>query len=351
MGGAMSLSLQHEAPLEIFDQHPRVVASLLSLLVEEALPDFDELRMEPADFTQTAAREYRADRALVFLRRARPVLAVILEVQRRRDEKKRRAWPVYTAALYGRLGCPTYLLVIALDEATARWARQPIAGFQPGSRFAPLVVAPSDVPAIRSVETAHANVPLALFSALLHVGDEGGEQVAYCALRALYEASPEDERLDRTIWMLGLVGGIVGRERFQLIERLVMIEPSTKIIPRLQILRDRAIAKGLAKGLAKGIEKGMKQGLQEGMQQGLQEGMQQGIRQGLQQGLLEGEARALLKLLAVRGLEVSEARRRQVLACTDRAQLERWIERAATAGSVTAVFGSTRRRAPSRSRA
>jgi hypothetical protein len=309
----MSLSIQHEAPLEVCDRHPRVVASLLTLLLSEELPRYDELRMEPADFTQTVAKEYRADRALVFLRSKRPVLAVIIEVQRRRDERKRRAWPVYTAALYSRLGCPTYLLVVTLDEATARWAREPIAGFQPGSRFAPLVVARADVPAVRSLEEARANMPLALFSALLHVGTEGGEHVAYYAVRALYESSPESERLDRTIWMLGLVGGIVGRAKFKQIERLVMIEPSTKIIPRLQIIRDRAIAKGLAKGLAKGI--------------------------------LEGEARALLKLLAVRGLSVTEAQRRQVMACRDPEQLEAWIERAATAGSAAAVLGSAPRRA------
>ena len=302
----MSLSIQHEAPLEICDQHPRVVASLLDLLLGAELPVYDELRMEPADFTQTVAKEYRADRALVFLRRKRPVLAVILEVQRRRDEKKRRAWPVYTAALFSRLGCPTYLLVVTLDEATARWAREPISGFQPGCRFAPLVVARADVPAIRSLEEAQANVPLALFSALLHATGEGGELCAYYAVRALYEASPEAERLDRTIWMLGLVGGIVGREKFKQIERLVMIEPSTKIIPRLQVIRDRALAKGMALGEAR------------------------------------GEAKALLKLLSVRGLVLTAAQRRQILSCSDAARIESWIERAATARSAGEVLRAPR---------
>ncbi|MFO0577194.1 MAG: hypothetical protein U1A78_24575 [Polyangia bacterium] len=42
--------------------------------------------------------------------------------------------------------------------------------------------------------------------------------------------------------MLGLVGGRVGREKFRPIERRVLIEPSTKIIPRLQVILDKGIA-------------------------------------------------------------------------------------------------------------
>jgi hypothetical protein len=166
----------------------------------------------------------------------------------------------------------------------------------------------------------------ALFSTPLPVGTEGGEYVADYAVRALYGSSPEAERVDRTIWMQGLVGGIVGREKFNQIERLVMIETSTKIIPRLQIIRDRAVAKGIAKGLEKGMAKGVEQGVE------------QGLEQGPAKGILEGEARALLKLMLARGLRVTEAQRRQVMGCTDPAQLELWIERAATAGSVSAVL-------------
>lgn len=290
----MSLSIEHEAPLQVCDQHPAVVASLLERLIGQPLPAFDELRMEPADFTQTVAKEYRADRALVFLRAGRPVLAVIVEVQRRRDERKRLAWPLYTAALLGKVRCPTYLLVIALSAATARWARQPIAAFQPGSRFAPLVVERANVPPVSSLEAAQANVPLALLSALLHSGQAGGEYGAYYAVRALFETSPEAERLDRTVWMLRLLGGIVGAEKFRKIERLIMIEPATRIVPKLQILRDRARA--------------------------------------------EGEARALVKLMTVRGFRLTATQRHQVLSCTDPAQIERWIERAATAGSITEVL-------------
>lgn len=105
-----------------------------------------------------------------------------------------------------------------------------------------------------------------------------------------------------------------------------MIEPSTKSISRLQVIRDRAAAKGMAKGSERGIEKGTQKDIEPGIEE-------------MATGIPDGAARALLKLMLARGLRVTEAQRRQVMACTDPAQLEQWIERAATAGSVSAVLG------------
>ncbi|HEY3355925.1 MAG TPA: Uma2 family endonuclease [Polyangia bacterium] len=48
----------------------------------------------------------------------------------------------------------------------------------------------------------------------------------------------------------------------------------------------------------------------------------------------EGEARALLGLLAARGLAVTEAQRQRITGCTDPATLERWVARAVTAATV-----------------
>jgi hypothetical protein len=300
----MSLSIAHEAPLQICDHHPRVIASLLEQLTIDPLPEFDELRMDPADFTQTVAKEYRADRALVFLRNNQPVLAVIIEVQRRRDERKRRAWPLYTAALYGKLGCPTYLLVIALNPATARWAKQPISEFQPGSHFAPLVVSQEVVPKLRSLEMAQSNVPLALLSALLHASENDGEQVAYYAVRALYESSAPSERLDASIWMLRLLGGIVSAEKFRQIERLIMIEPRTRIVPTLEKWRDRYLKPAHSRGVA------------------------------------EGAAKALLRFIEGRGLHITGTARQRILSCTSPSQLEAWITRAATARTVAEILSA-----------
>jgi len=58
------------------------------------------------------------------------------------------------------------------------------------------------------------------------------------------------------------------------------------------------------------------------------------------EGEAKGWARTILRVLAARGLEVSDKVREQVLSCTDTGQLETWADRAATATSVEEVFGT-----------
>jgi hypothetical protein len=55
-------------------------------------------------------------------------------------------------------------------------------------------------------------------------------------------------------------------------------------------------------------------------------------------GIAAGEADALLRILTARGLELDEAARRPIAACSDVELLRRWIERAATASSAGDVF-------------
>jgi hypothetical protein len=51
----------------------------------------------------------------------------------------------------------------------------------------------------------------------------------------------------------------------------------------------------------------------------------------------EGEARAILEVLAARGLGVPEEVRQRILACTDLATLTRWVRRAVTAATPAEV--------------
>jgi hypothetical protein len=60
--------------------------------------------------------------------------------------------------------------------------------------------------------------------------------------------------------------------------------------------------------------------------------------QGMAEGEAKGEAKALLRLLAARGLAPSEAQRNQATSCTDAAQLDLWFDRAVTAGTAAEVF-------------
>ncbi|MGK3960214.1 Rpn family recombination-promoting nuclease/putative transposase [Sorangium sp. So ce118] len=58
---------------------------------------------------------------------------------------------------------------------------------------------------------------------------------------------------------------------------------------------------------------------------------------GRQEGLIAGQARAILAVLAARGIAVESETRARIAACTDAATLDRWIARAATAASAEEV--------------
>jgi len=64
----------------------------------------------------------------------------------------------------------------------------------------------------------------------------------------------------------------------------------------------------------------------------------QGRTEGRVEGRTEEAARNLLTVLRVRGLAVPEAVRERILAQKDPERLERWLEKAAVAASVTAVI-------------
>ena len=57
----------------------------------------------------------------------------------------------------------------------------------------------------------------------------------------------------------------------------------------------------------------------------------------------QGKAEAMLAVLEGRGLAVTAAQRRQVLACTHDAQLDAWLRAAGTTPSVKELLGSTRK--------
>jgi hypothetical protein len=61
--------------------------------------------------------------------------------------------------------------------------------------------------------------------------------------------------------------------------------------------------------------------------------------EGLNKARASGKATALLGFLRARGLAVTDEQHARILACTDAALLDRWIERAAVASSVDDVLG------------
>ena len=60
--------------------------------------------------------------------------------------------------------------------------------------------------------------------------------------------------------------------------------------------------------------------------------------QGIAEGEAKGKAEAVPKLLDARHLVPSREQRQQVTSCTDPLQLDRWFDRAITAGTAAEVF-------------
>ena len=72
------------------------------------------------------------------------------------------------------------------------------------------------------------------------------------------------------------------------------------------------------------------QGVVQGRAEGRAEGRTEGLELGRTEGRAEGKALAVLAVLAERGVEVPDAVRAKVLACTDAPTLDAWITRAVT---------------------
>ncbi|MGH3793095.1 MAG: hypothetical protein ACRDQ9_20295 [Pseudonocardiaceae bacterium] len=105
----------HETLIEIFRVRPALVATLLGGPLGQVLPRFEQARVEPGELTDVAPTEYRADTVVTLSVGDEPVLAIVIEVQLRRDPDKRWTWPIYLTTLRGRLRCPAVLVVVCLD--------------------------------------------------------------------------------------------------------------------------------------------------------------------------------------------------------------------------------------------
>lgn len=111
----------HEALILLFRNRPALAPELVREALRADLPQYSEARVESANLTDVQPAEYRAD-LVVVLRRESPVFGIVVEAQLSHDEDKRYIWPAYAANLRVRIRCPVCLLVVAPQEAVARWA-------------------------------------------------------------------------------------------------------------------------------------------------------------------------------------------------------------------------------------
>ncbi|MBG0853142.1 hypothetical protein I2W78_15105 [Streptomyces spinoverrucosus] len=74
------------------------------------------------------------------------------------------------------------------------------------------------------------------------------------------------------------------------------------------------------------------------MERAYLEGKAEGVAEGEAKGVARGEARGVLRVLEVRGLQVSDEVRERITSCTDLDRLNDWLDRAGTVEKVEDLF-------------
>jgi hypothetical protein len=317
-------SRPHDALIEIFRHRPQLLLALLALVAPGRVPDVPGAILLPApgEVTSEHHEQHRTD--LVLLRMipgAAPAHAFILEVQLAPDPRKDFTWPVYAAGIGAREQCPVTLVVLALDERTARWAAALHSRSGGGSTvMTPLVIGPAQIPRITDLAEARASPEMAVLSAAAHGRTRGAEHIAHAAILACAAL----DTTHRTLYVDAVIARLGKRARRALEENM----PLQRFVPQSDIGK-------------KIYAEGRTEGLREGREEGLKKGRREGLREGRSKGLEEGRNAALRSLL------VKQIRRRfgrVPRAAMSRIRgaepdlLERWCERLLSASSLDDVL-------------
>jgi hypothetical protein len=285
-------SLLHEGLIQLVRDRPELVATLLTDLLGVPVPPFTKARLEEAALPELVPVSYQAD-MVVLLVDGDPVFGVILEAQLQPDPRKRFTWPFYAVAARARHECPFVVVVATPDPDTARWAAQPI-DLGGGNRHLVQVIGPDGVPAITDVEHAVRDPYLAMLSVIAH--GQGDQDVALAIATATAEALHTLPRQDQRLlyWFIILSSlGEAARKAFEML---------SNIQPFLTESQRQLVAEGMAKAKA------------------------------------EAKAEDIVKILAKRGILLSDDRRRHILACSDLPTLDRWFDQALSVATADELF-------------
>jgi len=296
----MALSLEHSALLLLFQNRPALALELLQGALAVEVRATEPAHLESVDLTAALPAEYRADLVVRYSGGSDP-LVVAVEVQLERDAEKRYSWPVYATLLRARYRCAVCLLVFAPRSAVARWCAQTIE-IGNGAKFTPIVLSVESIPIVVDPEVACAAPELSVLSALAH---GGGDQAQATAIGLAGLAAVSTLETERGVIYWDLISAALGEVARKAIEAMI---PQGYKFQSEFALKHQALgeARGEALGEARGEARGM--------------------------------ANAVLAVLAQRGLSPSAEEHERILACTEHAQLDRWLQRAVTAADSSELF-------------
>jgi hypothetical protein len=276
-------SMAHEVLVDLFKSRPSLGAELLSEALGVALPSYTEARLISIDLTQIRPAEYRADVVVLLLDGDVPIWVLIIEVQLGVDLRKRYSWPEYTMGSRAAHRCPVGLLIIAPDSDVAAWCAEPIETGIPGFVLCPPVLGREAVPVVTNPTEAARRPELAVLSAMAHGEGEQGAAIAAAVLPAIQGLDDE-------------------RARFY----------GDLVLSSLNAAARRAL-EAMMKGYEYQSEFARKY-------------------------VAEARAGDVLTAFRVRGIAVPDAARERILTQKDPERLQRWLEKAIVASSVTEVI-------------
>lgn len=330
-------SLAHHALVDLFREQPGLVPRLLEGALGVPMPRGVVCRVGDSNLDRLRPVERRADLVLELSRRGRPLLAIVVEVQRRPDARKWFAWLDYMLAKRRR--CRVCVLVVATDARVAAWAARPF-DLGPGNQSLRVwVLGPDQIVPVLDPEVARAAPELAFLSALTHATTQPATLAAAVAcfpdlpgeLAELYYAVLNQHLPAR-------LRPILEAHAMSLIAKYNL--PETRFFKKLrQMAADMARKEALEEGLEAGRKAGLEAGRKEGRKAGREEG-----REATRLLRLADRRAMLLRLMKKAGLEPSDAQRRRVERCSETRQLDTWIDRVLTAESARDVFATTRPR-------
>jgi hypothetical protein len=257
------------------------------------VPDYERSEITSCDLGHVDPVERRSDVAIM-LRGQGPtdpfdrLMGIVVEVQRDAKERKRFTWPEYVAALRSKHECPVTLLVICPKQSVADWYAEPIELGHPKFVLRPLVIGPKDIPVVTDPGTVAASPTLGVLSAAAH-GMKKTDVLK--ALHTGLDAIDPEDAAKYIGYSLHLLANTDGQKA---LEALMMANTFDYHSPWVDSLR----AEGEAKG----------------------------------------EAKAILRVLARRGIEVPEEARDRISRCTDGKTLDAWLDRSLTATAVDELF-------------
>ncbi len=276
------------------------------------MPRYSKLEISSGDLTLVKLKDLTAD-LIMLLHRGKPVLAIVVEVQLRRDRAKERSWPAYLASLHSRHGCDVILVVVTPSRAVAQWAAVPIR-LGPGFQLTPLVLGPDTIPVLKG-RSARSSLPeFTVLSSVSHPADHDAAVAAFDAIKGL----PAEQA---TLYFELILSSVTKKLRKHF-EDLMASDNFAFDNPLRRKYRTQALAEGEAKGKAEGEAKGKAEGEAKGKAE----------------GEAKGKAEAILAVLGARNLRTTKAQRTKVCECTELKQLNTWLTRAATCSSATEVF-------------